>query len=223
MPKRRLEMNLDLEEEKLLLPSSDDEYETKSGGDSEEEPEIKDPFLNEDSDSDSAPETLSFKSALESSKKFKQQTTKVIKTHLEEKKKRKKEIHYQIMKQREEKKLRIDDKKLPDDVLENLKDFPEENDENEQTVDENENVDEVGEETEKDIVPEDVVGIHGPTVFKCKVLPVESKKPKFVSEEIAHFKDNLLYGGRVKREKSARAALLQSRKQLVYKHSQCVK
>ncbi|GFT38235.1 uncharacterized protein TNCV_764191 [Trichonephila clavipes] len=227
MPKRRLERKLDLEEEKLLLPSSsDDEYDRKSGSDGEKEPEIKDPFLNDDSDSDSAPETLTFKTALESSKKFKQQTTKIVKTHLEEKKKRRKEIHDQILKQREEKKLKIDDKKLPDDVLENLKDFPQEHHENKQTdvenvqtVDEDEIANEDGEETEKDTVPEDAVAVHGPTIFKCKVIPVESKKPKFVPKEIAHFKDTLLYGKRVKREKSARTAMLQTKKRQVYNRS----
>ncbi|GFS52978.1 uncharacterized protein TNIN_260271 [Trichonephila inaurata madagascariensis] len=225
MPKRRLERNLNFEEDKLLLPSSsDDEYDSKSGSDSEKEPEIKDPFMNEDSDSDGAPETLSFKSALESSKKFKQQTTKIVKTHLEEKKKRRKEIHDQVIKQREEKKLKIDDKKLPDDVLENLKDFPQGHEDNEETNDENgKTVDEDVEETEKDTVPEDAVAVHGPTVFKCKVIPEESKKPKVVPDEIAHFKDILLFGERVKREKSARTAMLQAKKKLVNKSGLCVK
>lgn len=40
--------------------------------------------------------------------------------------------------------------------------------------------------------------------FKCKVLPVEAKKPKFIPEKVEHFKDRLLYGGRIRREKNSK-------------------
>ncbi|GFS82259.1 uncharacterized protein NPIL_576651 [Nephila pilipes] len=216
MPKRKLEMKLDSDEEKLLLPSSSED-ELESGSDvsdedgedvNDEDGKIKDPFLNEDSDSDSSPETLSFKSALEDSKKLRLHRTQVIKTDIDEKKRKRKEIHSQVMKQKEEKKLKIDEKKLPDDILENLEDIP-------QFVDNGKESDYEDEETPIDSVPEDVIATHGPTIFKCKVLPVEAMKCKFVSQDIARFKENKLYRGHIRREKSSRAAMLKTQKQLV--------
>ncbi|KAF8794017.1 hypothetical protein HNY73_002042 [Argiope bruennichi] len=194
---RTREMLLDPEEEKLLLPSSsEDEEEDNSDAYDKDEPEIKDPFENEDSDSDSPPIAVTNKVAVENERKFRQYTSQVIKTHIDERKRKRKEMHEQYLKEKEEKRQKIDDKKLPDDILENLKDKA---DEDYKESSDNEK------------------GLEGeirPTVFKCKVLPEESKKPKHIREEVVNFKNNLLFGGRIRREKSSRDAMLKHEKQM---------
>ncbi|XP_055953973.1 glutamic acid-rich protein-like [Argiope bruennichi] len=212
---RTREMLLDPEEEKLLLPSSsEDEEEDNSDAYDKDEPEIKDPFENEDSDSDSPPIAVTNKVAVENERKFRQYTSQVIKTHIDERKRKRKEMHEQYLKEKEEKRQKIDDKKLPDDILENLKDKADEDykesSDNEKGLEETS-----GDESNNAAMnSEDVIAVHGPTVFKCKVLPEESKKPKHIREEVVNFKNNLLFGGRIRREKSSRDAMLKHEKQM---------
>lgn len=96
----RLRAKLEDEEEKILLPSDSD-----SELSDEEQQVVEDPFPEEedDSDSDAAPDAVSFKAALEDTKTFKRQATQVIKTQLNERRKKRKEIHEQYMIQKEEK------------------------------------------------------------------------------------------------------------------------
>ncbi|GBM13501.1 hypothetical protein AVEN_82775-1 [Araneus ventricosus] len=206
------EMLLDPEDEKLLLPSSsEDEEEDHSVASDNDEPEVKDPFDNEDSDSDSPPIAVTNKFAIENERKFRQHTSQVIKTHVDERKRKRKELHEQYLMRKEEKRQKIDDKKLPDDILKNLKDNADE--ENRESPD-NEIGFEGDETKDADTNSEDIVAVHGTTVFKCKVLPQESKKPKHVREEVVNFKNNLLFGGRIRREKCSRDAMLKREKQM---------
>ncbi|CAL1270837.1 unnamed protein product [Larinioides sclopetarius] len=209
------EMLLDPQEEKLLLPSSSENEEDHSDVSENEELEVEDPFENENSDSDSPPIAVTNKFAIESEKKFRQHTSQVIKTHIDERKRKRKELHEQYLKRKEEKRQKIDDKKLPDDILENLKDSADE--EKEESFD-NENGFEGDEPKDADSNSEDIVAVHGPIVFKCKILPQESKKPKHIREEVVNFKNNLLFGGRIRREKSSRDAMLKREKQMASHH-----
>ncbi|GIY85932.1 uncharacterized protein CDAR_311161 [Caerostris darwini] len=230
MGSNRLQMKLDPTEDKLLLPSSsEDEDDLKS---SDEDHQIQDPFqsdgdsdfegasemapfksaFDEESDSDGPPEIISFKSTLEEMKKQQQERNQTIKSHQDEKRKRRRERHEEFLLQKEEKRQKVDEKKLPDDILENLKDdLPSENKVSFE--------DESGFEDDEDKKNlDDVVAVHGSTVFKCKVLSVEAKKPKFVPESVANFKNNLLYGGRIRREKNTRTAMLKVEAQKANRH-----
>ncbi|KAG8191057.1 hypothetical protein JTE90_008372 [Oedothorax gibbosus] len=202
----RMQAKLDAEEDKILLPQSSEDEEEEF---SEDEQVIKDPFASEDdSDSDDAPDALSFKEAFEDTKSLKRQTVQVIRTQQEERRKKRREIHDQYMLQKEQKRLKVDEKKLPDDIFEDLKDDKEV--ENLGPIDNEKAQNDADQVKEVDL---ENVGIHGATVFKCKVLPVESKKPRYIPQQAASFKDNLLYGGRIRREKNAREAMLKTEKQ----------
>ncbi|XP_035225105.1 uncharacterized protein LOC118197681 isoform X2 [Stegodyphus dumicola] len=206
-------------EDKISLPSSSEDELLFAGNSSDDDISSEDDSKGESSDSDGAPEMVSFKSALENSKLLRKHTAEVIKTQKEERKRKRKEIQAKNLLQKEEKKQAIQQKKLPDDVLENLEDHsvlkPKDLSFENEPDNFEENYEESGlEKSTENPGDEDTVAVHGPTVFKCKILSKESKKPKRVFEEAMSFKERTLFDGRIRREKSSREAMLKISKQI---------
>ncbi|KFM83328.1 hypothetical protein X975_18430, partial [Stegodyphus mimosarum] len=217
-------------EDKISLPSSSEDELLFAGNSSDDDIASEDDSKEEESsDSDGAPEMVSFKSALENSKLLRKHTAEVIKTQKEERKRKRKEIQAKNLLQKEEKwgvfsplifqKQAIQQKKLPDDILENLEDHsvlkPKDLSFENEPCNFEENYEESGlEESTENLGDDETVVVHGPTVFKCKILSKESKKPKHVFEEAMNFKERALFGGRIRREKNSREAMLKISKQI---------
>ncbi|XP_054707574.1 uncharacterized protein LOC129217319 [Uloborus diversus] len=203
-------------DEIIPLPSSssEDEEEFDIGGESDASDED---LFPQASDSDSAPETVSFKTAEVNTNLLRKRTAEVIKTQKEERRKKRKEMHLKNSIQKEEKRKKIKENLLPDDMLAKL----DNNIPPSEEIVQQELSDVEADRIKEDIV-EKVVGVHGPTVFKCKVIPKSSQKPKVVSEAASNFRQKMLYGGRIRREKSTREAILKQEKRLAMGHIKSV-
>ncbi|XP_042905051.1 U3 small nucleolar RNA-associated protein NOL7 [Parasteatoda tepidariorum] len=220
----------DAAEEHIPLPeSSDDDDDDSSSELSELEHDMKDQ-LNDITDSDSdylltdpddePPEALSFKSAREATLARKKRTIEVIEIDKDEKRRKRKELHDQYMLQKIEKRQKIESKLLPENVIEELNDQPglETAAYNEKniTLDKKE---EKEEEVDAEVVKEEIIEKHGPTLFKCKSLAEEDKIRKNELGSVRTLKDRLLYSGRIRREKSSKDADAKRKKQLVVRGS----
>lgn len=170
-----------------------------------------------DDGSDSAPEEVTFQDGKEKSLQIQKNAAEQIKAQKEAVKRKRKEMHLRNKQHKEEKRKKLEEKRLPSEILEGLEESNSEAVLN-TSVQPLKKVFEDAESSDEDAIAEkDFISIHGSTVFKLKVLNDRTRKPS-VPESIANFRRNALMS--VRREPT-RALVSKLEKQKAAQKTRC--